>query len=201
MRQQLVAFHLYDLLLRRQPVRQRGVWLDRGQMGQEDRLFRDTLSRGDILHRHQLQSQLRHLHGAENRQRPLFSSHLSDTLYTRYWPILLSLLSSFYPKISPFLFLLSALELMGPRYRTFAGMVICMFFASAMSLLAVLVTRIVRVASRLVDNPILGWLAFPFFLSGLFTQALVHAVLGYLGSLRSSLQLLLDHPGVAAVAS
>lgn len=39
--------------------------------------------------------------------------------------------------------LLSALELMGPRYRTFAGMVISMFFASAMSLLAVLVTRIV----------------------------------------------------------
>lgn len=33
-----------------------------------------------------------------------------------------------------------ALELMGPRYRTFAGMVISMFFASAMSLLALLVT-------------------------------------------------------------
>lgn len=34
----------------------------------------------------------------------------------------------------------AALELMGPRYRTFAGMVICMFFASAMSLLALLVS-------------------------------------------------------------
>lgn len=33
-----------------------------------------------------------------------------------------------------------ALELMGPRYRTFAGMVICMFFATAMCLLALLVS-------------------------------------------------------------
>jgi hypothetical protein len=31
-----------------------------------------------------------------------------------------------------------ALELMGPRYRTFAGMVICMFFALGLSLLALL---------------------------------------------------------------
>ncbi|KOX72165.1 Organic cation transporter 1 [Melipona quadrifasciata] len=42
-----------------------------------------------------------------------------------------------FPAIYQIPFIL-ALELMGPRYRTFAGMVICMFFASAMSLLAVL---------------------------------------------------------------
>lgn len=47
----------------------------------------------------------------------------------------------FFPSFFLLFSLLSALELMGPRYRTFAGMVICMFFASAMSLLAVLVTR------------------------------------------------------------
>lgn len=43
----------------------------------------------------------------------------------------------FFPAIYQIPFIL-ALELMGPRYRTFAGMVICMFFASAMSLLALL---------------------------------------------------------------
>ena len=84
MRQQLVAFHIYDLLLRRQPVWERGVRLDRGQMGQEDSVLRHTLPRGDILDCHQLQSQLRHLHGAEDRERSLFSSHLSDPLHTRY---------------------------------------------------------------------------------------------------------------------
>lgn len=84
MRQQLVAFHLYDLLLRRQPVWERGVWLDRGQMGQKDGLLRYTVPRGHILDRHQLQSQLRHLHSAQDRERPLFSSHLSNTFYTRY---------------------------------------------------------------------------------------------------------------------
>ncbi|XP_003395159.1 organic cation transporter 1 isoform X4 [Bombus terrestris] len=42
-----------------------------------------------------------------------------------------------FPAIYQIPFIL-ALELMGPRYRTFAGMVISMFFASAMSLLAVL---------------------------------------------------------------
>jgi len=39
--------------------------------------------------------------------------------------------------------LVAALELMGPRYRTFAGMVICMFFATAMSLLALLVSIVI----------------------------------------------------------
>ncbi|XP_028045997.1 organic cation transporter 1 isoform X2 [Monomorium pharaonis] len=43
----------------------------------------------------------------------------------------------FFPAIYQIPFIL-ALELMGPRYRTFAGMVICMFFAIAMSLLALL---------------------------------------------------------------
>ncbi|XP_076389828.1 organic cation transporter 1 isoform X1 [Megachile rotundata] len=43
----------------------------------------------------------------------------------------------FFPAIYQIPFIL-ALELMGPRYRTFAGMVISMFFASAMSLLALL---------------------------------------------------------------
>ncbi|XP_011252232.2 organic cation transporter 1 [Camponotus floridanus] len=43
----------------------------------------------------------------------------------------------FFPAIYQIPFIL-ALELMGPRYRTFAGMVICMFFATAMSLLALL---------------------------------------------------------------
>ncbi|XP_035734250.1 organic cation transporter 1-like isoform X1 [Vespa mandarinia] len=43
----------------------------------------------------------------------------------------------FFPAIYQIPFIL-ALELMGPRYRTFAGMVICMFFASAMCLLALL---------------------------------------------------------------
>ncbi|XP_026666854.1 organic cation transporter 1-like [Ceratina calcarata] len=43
----------------------------------------------------------------------------------------------FFPAIYQIPFIL-ALEMMGPRYRTFAGMVICMFFASAMSLLALL---------------------------------------------------------------
>ncbi|CAK9794714.1 Carcinine transporter [Anthophora quadrimaculata] len=43
----------------------------------------------------------------------------------------------FFPAIYQIPFIL-ALELMGPRYRTFAGMVICMFFASAMALLALL---------------------------------------------------------------
>lgn len=43
----------------------------------------------------------------------------------------------FFPAIYQIPFIL-ALELMGPRYRTFAGMVICMFFAMAMSLLALL---------------------------------------------------------------
>ncbi|KYN04915.1 Organic cation transporter 1 [Cyphomyrmex costatus] len=43
----------------------------------------------------------------------------------------------FFPAIYQIPFIL-ALELMGPRYRTFAGMVICMFFATAMSLLATL---------------------------------------------------------------
>uniref|UniRef100_A0ABD2WW67 Major facilitator superfamily (MFS) profile domain-containing protein n=1 Tax=Trichogramma kaykai TaxID=54128 RepID=A0ABD2WW67_9HYME len=36
------------------------------------------------------------------------------------------------------LFFCAALELMGPKYRTFAGMVICIFFATAMTLLALL---------------------------------------------------------------
>ncbi|XP_011504395.1 PREDICTED: organic cation transporter 1-like [Ceratosolen solmsi marchali] len=43
----------------------------------------------------------------------------------------------FFPAIYQIPFIL-ALELMGPRYRTFAGMVICIFFATAMSLLALL---------------------------------------------------------------
>ncbi|KAL6437756.1 hypothetical protein ACFW04_004254 [Cataglyphis niger] len=43
----------------------------------------------------------------------------------------------FFPAIYQIPFIL-ALELMGPRYRTFAGMVISMFFATAMSLLALL---------------------------------------------------------------
>ncbi|XP_043271399.1 organic cation transporter 1-like [Venturia canescens] len=43
----------------------------------------------------------------------------------------------FFPAIYQIPFIL-ALELMGPRYRTFAGMVICMFFATAMCLLALL---------------------------------------------------------------
>uniref|UniRef100_A0A1B6IQD5 Major facilitator superfamily (MFS) profile domain-containing protein n=1 Tax=Homalodisca liturata TaxID=320908 RepID=A0A1B6IQD5_9HEMI len=43
----------------------------------------------------------------------------------------------FFPAIFQIPFIL-ALEMMGPRYRTFAGMVICMFFAGAMSLLALL---------------------------------------------------------------
>ncbi|XP_072757525.1 organic cation transporter 1 [Anoplolepis gracilipes] len=43
----------------------------------------------------------------------------------------------FFPAIYQIPFIL-ALEIMGPRYRTFAGMVICMFFAMAMSLLALL---------------------------------------------------------------
>ncbi|KAK7872852.1 hypothetical protein R5R35_006723 [Gryllus longicercus] len=43
----------------------------------------------------------------------------------------------FFPAIYQIPFIL-ALELMGPRYRTFAGMVICMFFALGMSLLALL---------------------------------------------------------------
>lgn len=43
----------------------------------------------------------------------------------------------FFPAIYQIPFIL-ALELMGPRYRTFAGMVICMFFAMGMSLLALL---------------------------------------------------------------
>ncbi|XP_054275227.1 organic cation transporter 1-like [Macrosteles quadrilineatus] len=43
----------------------------------------------------------------------------------------------FFPAIFQIPFIL-ALEMMGPRYRTFAGMVICMFFAMAMSLLALL---------------------------------------------------------------
>lgn len=43
----------------------------------------------------------------------------------------------FFPAIYQIPFIL-ALELMGPRYRTFAGMVISMFFAMAMSLLALL---------------------------------------------------------------
>uniref|UniRef100_A0A1B6CMW4 Major facilitator superfamily (MFS) profile domain-containing protein n=1 Tax=Clastoptera arizonana TaxID=38151 RepID=A0A1B6CMW4_9HEMI len=40
-----------------------------------------------------------------------------------------------FPAIYQIPFILT-LEMMGPRYRTFAGMVICMFFAMAMSLLA-----------------------------------------------------------------
>lgn len=95
-------------------------------------------------------------------------------------------------------FLLSALELMGPRYRTFAGMVISMFFASAMSLLAVLVTRIVP---SFVCPATLPCTLACFHFAGLLAQALVHPVAGYLGSVRSSLQLLLDHSGVAAMAS
>ncbi|CAD6214692.1 GSCOCG00004182001-RA-CDS [Cotesia congregata] len=43
----------------------------------------------------------------------------------------------FFPAIYQIPFIL-VLELMGPRYRTFAGMVICMFFATAMCLLALL---------------------------------------------------------------
>ncbi|CAL7934703.1 unnamed protein product [Xylocopa violacea] len=43
----------------------------------------------------------------------------------------------FFPAMYQIPFIL-ALEMMGPRYRTFAGMVISMFFASAMSLLALL---------------------------------------------------------------
>ncbi|XP_003427518.1 beta-alanine transporter [Nasonia vitripennis] len=43
----------------------------------------------------------------------------------------------FFPAIYQIPFIL-ALELMGPRYRTFAGMVISIFFATAMSLLALL---------------------------------------------------------------
>lgn len=81
MRQQLVAFHLHHFLLRRQPVRERRVRLDRGQMGQEDGFLRDTLLRGDILDRHQLQPQLCHLHCAEDRQRSVLSCHLSDTFH------------------------------------------------------------------------------------------------------------------------
>lgn len=107
MRQQLVAFHIYDLLLRWQPVWERGVRLDRGQMGQEDGVLRHTLPRGDILHRHQLQPQLCHLHGAEDRERPLLSSHLSDPLHTRYGAHSLSF-SLLEPVLSTVLFLFSS---------------------------------------------------------------------------------------------
>lgn len=51
--------------------------------------------------------------------------------------------------------LIAALELMGPRYRTFAGMVICMFFASAMSLLALLVSILKFITSLLVNKIII----------------------------------------------
>lgn len=40
-----------------------------------------------------------------------------------------------------------------------------------------------------------------FLLSGLFVKALVHPVAGHVGAFRRSLQLLLDNPGIAALAS
>ena len=40
------------------------------------------------------------------------------------------------PVPTPLCFSAAALELMGPSYRTFAGMVICVFFACALALLA-----------------------------------------------------------------
>lgn len=82
--QQLVALHVDDVLLRGQPLRQRRVRLDRRQMGQKDGLFRHPVSRSDIFHRHELQSELRDLHGAEDREWSLFSCHLSNTFHTRY---------------------------------------------------------------------------------------------------------------------
>lgn len=53
------------------------------------------------------------------------------------YTILRTINGLFFPAIYQIPFIL-ALELMGPRYRTFAGMVICMFFALGLSLLALL---------------------------------------------------------------
>ncbi|XP_067006278.2 carcinine transporter [Anabrus simplex] len=53
------------------------------------------------------------------------------------YTVLRTLNGFFFPAIYQIPFIL-ALELMGPSYRTFAGMVICMFFALGMSLLALL---------------------------------------------------------------
>ncbi|PSN42448.1 hypothetical protein C0J52_15942 [Blattella germanica] len=53
------------------------------------------------------------------------------------YTILRTINGLFFPAIYQIPFIL-ALELMGPRYRTFAGMVICMFFAMGLSLLALL---------------------------------------------------------------
>lgn len=40
-----------------------------------------------------------------------------------------------------------------------------------------------------------------FFPSGIFIKALVHLIVSHIGAFHSSLQLLLDHPRVTAVAS
>ncbi|CAG5109184.1 Similar to CarT: Carcinine transporter (Drosophila melanogaster), partial [Cotesia congregata] len=54
--------------------------------------------------------------------------------------VIFSIATSFSPNYVVYTALrtVNVLELMGPRYRTFAGMVICMFFATAMCLLALL---------------------------------------------------------------
>lgn len=40
-----------------------------------------------------------------------------------------------------------------------------------------------------------------FFPSGLFVKALVHLIVSHIGAFHSSLQLLLDHPRITAMAS
>ncbi|KAJ9598031.1 hypothetical protein L9F63_026864 [Diploptera punctata] len=62
-----------------------------------------------------------------------------NSILTNYvvYTILRTINGLFFPAIYQIPFIL-ALELMGPRYRTFAGMVICMFFALGLSLLALL---------------------------------------------------------------